>query len=377
MSPVPVARFLHGPLPDAVAQALARIAAAPDVVRVAAMPDVHLADEVCVGTVVATRRLLYPAAIGSDLGCGVAAVRFDVAAADLDAGAAARVLAGLYAAVPRNRHRRADLPPWPEGLDPDQTAFSAPGLRAIAVHDGRAQLGTLGSGNHFIELQRDDDGALWLMLHSGSRGMGPAIRAHHERRAVTTGAGLTALDAGDATGRDFLADVDWAIRYADANRSLMVRAVSSILADVLGAKVVEGSGFACHHNHVRREEHGGEPLWVHRKGAISAADEEAGIIPGSMGSPSFHVAGRGHAEALASSSHGAGRLMGRAEARRRISVRDVERQLSGVWFDHRRIDELRDEAPGAYKDIGQVMRAQADLTRIVRRLCPVLCFKGA
>ena len=116
------------------------------------MPDMHLADEVCVGTVVATRRLLYPAAIGSDLGCGVAAVRFDVAAADLDAGAAARVLAGLYAAVPRNRHRRADLPPWPEGLDPDQTAFSAPGLRAIAVHDGRAQLGTLGNGNHFIVL---------------------------------------------------------------------------------------------------------------------------------------------------------------------------------------------------------------------------------
>ena len=128
---------------------------------------------------------------------------------------------------------------------------------------------------------------------------------------------------------------------------------------------------------VRRERHDGEPLWVHRKGAISAAVGEAGIIPGSMGSPSFHVAGRGHAEALASSSHGAGRLMSRAQARRSLSGRDVARQLSGVWFDRRRLDDLRDEAPAAYKDIGEVMRAQAELTRIVRRLEPVLSFKGS
>jgi tRNA-splicing ligase RtcB len=330
---------------------------------------------VCIGTVVATRRLLYPAAVGGDIGCGVAALRFDAASEALaDSRAAAKVLAGLYAAVPCDRHRRADLPEWPSDVDPE--TLSAAPLTNLARHDGRAQLGTLGSGNHFIELQRDDEGMLWLMLHSGSRSMGQAVRAFHERHAAVTEAGLVTIDAESDAGRAYLADMQWAIRYADANRQLMVRAVASVVADALGAASVDGSYFACHHNHVRREQHCGEAVWVHRKGAIPAAEGELGIIPGSMGSPSFHVAGRGHPDALASSSHGAGRAMSRGDARRRISVRDVERQLSGVWFDRRLIGELRDEAPSAYKDIGKVMRAQHALTRIVRRVQPVLCFKG-
>lgn len=255
--------------------------------------------------------------------------------------------------------------------------MSAATLTNAARHEGRAQLGTLGSGNHFIEVQQDAEGALWLMLHSGSRGMGRAIREHHQRLAVKTEVGLHAIEADSPAGRAYLADMEWAIRFADENRLRMTRAVIEVLSDVLGVRAVEDSTFSCHHNHVRREHHHGEMWWVHRKGAIPAAMGEVGIIPGSMGSSSFHVEGRGHPEAIASSSRGAGRAMSRSEARRRISVHDVERQLSGVWFDHRRVRDFRDEAPGAYKDIGKVMRAQRDLTRIVRKLRPVLCYKGA
>lgn len=156
----------------------------------------------------------------------------------------------------------------------------------------------------------------------------------------------------------------------------MVRAVRGVLERVLGVHADEASYVSCHHNHVRRETHAGEELWVHRKGAISALGGEPGLVPGSMGSASFHVEGRGNIEALASSAHGAGRRMSRMEARRRLSGRDVQRELRGIWFDHRLASALRDEAPSAYKDIERVLRAQHDLVRIVRRLRPVLCFKG-
>jgi tRNA-splicing ligase RtcB len=256
------------------------------------------------------------------------------------------------------------------GPEPD---LSAPSLTALARREGRAQLGTLGSGNHFVELQADDAGTLWLMVHSGSRGLGPAIRAHHTRGRP----GLVGLPADSDAGRAYLADLGFALAWADANRRHLVDAASAVLADVLGATPCADTWIACHHNHVRREPVRGETLWIHRKGAIPAADGEPGVIPGSMGTSSYHVVGRGHADALASSSHGAGRAMSRSEARRRVSARTLVRELDGVWFDHRRTDVLRDEAPSAYKDIGQVMRAQHQLTRVVRRLRPILAFKGA
>lgn len=156
----------------------------------------------------------------------------------------------------------------------------------------------------------------------------------------------------------------------------MLRAAVGLIGELFGAAALPGSELFCNHNHVRAEQHHGERLWVHRKGAISAGDGEVGIIPGSMGSASSHVLGRGCAEALRSSSHGAGRCLSRSEARRRITVREMARQLHGIWYDHRGAAALREEAPGAYKDIEQVMRAQRELTRIVRRLRPRLCYKG-
>jgi tRNA-splicing ligase RtcB (3'-phosphate/5'-hydroxy nucleic acid ligase) len=366
--------FVAHPLSPDVERALARLAAAPDVEHVAVMPDVHLAEEVCVGVAVGTTRLLYPAAVGGDIGCGMAALRFDAGADLLDPARAARVLAGLYERVPRGRHRRAGFRPWPSGVEPDR--LSHPSLVALADGDGRAQLGTLGSGNHFIELQSDDDDRLWLMLHSGSRAIGPAVRAHHVARGEPAG-GFRALDADSEPGRAYLADMAWALRYADANRRCLLEATIDAVGAATGAAPDQATLVTCHHNHARRETHAGRELWVHRKGAIPAAAGEPGIVPGSMGAPSYHVEGRGHPDALGSSAHGAGRALSRTDARRTISRHDLARQLDGIAWDHRRADALRDEAPAAYKDIAHVMRAQRDLVRISRRLRPLLSYKAA
>jgi tRNA-splicing ligase RtcB len=242
----------------------------------------------------------------------------------------------------------------------------------VARREARAQLGTLGSGNHFVELQADEAGALWLMLHSGSRGLGPAIRAFHEARAAPARGQLAALAADGEAGRAYLDDHGYALAWAAASREVLALEVAEVLADVLGAAPVPGTRITCHHNHVRRE---GERL-VHRKGAMPAGDGEPGVIPGSMGSPSYHVVGRGCAAALASASHGAGRAMSRGEARHAIGVATLRRELAGVWFDRRRADDLRDEAPSAYKAIGEVMRAQRELVRVVRRLVPRLAYKA-
>jgi tRNA-splicing ligase RtcB len=367
-------RFAAHPLSPDVERALDRLAEAPDVQHIAVMPDVHLAEEVCVGVAVATAHLVYPAAVGGDIGCGMAALCFEVPADALDDVAAARVLARLYDGVPRGRHRRADFRAWPPDLDPDQ--LSAPRLVALARGEGRAQLGTLGSGNHFVELQADDEDRLWLMLHSGSRAIGPAVRAHHAARGEPAG-GLRALDAETDEGRAYLDDMTWALRYAEANRACLVDATVEAATSVLGGSADQASLIRCHHNHARREIHRDRELWVHRKGAIPAAAGEPGIVPGSMGAPSYHVEGRGHPDALGSSAHGAGRALSRTEARRTITPRDLERQLAGVAWDHRRAHALRDEAPAAYKDITEVMRAQRDLVRIVRRLRPLLSYKAA
>lgn len=379
-SPTSIVRqWLVEPLPADVARSIERLAAAPDVRHVAVMPDVHLSGEVCVGVAMATERLIYPAAVGSDIGCGMAAIRFD-ASADLlaDEAAAARVLAGLYARVPSLKQRPGTAPAaLPEKLEP--SALSSPKLEKHKSRDGRWQFGTLGRGNHFIELQADQDAALWLMIHSGSRAMGQAITAHHLAAAAAPAGKslkLVALDADSPAGQAYLADVAWAVEYAMQNRLAMIDAVAGLLQSLFGVTSMPESLIHSNHNHVRRETHFGRELWVHRKGALSAASDEAGVIPGSMGTASFHVVGRGCTEALGSSSHGAGRALSRTEASRAIGARQLERELRGVWFDNRQTQRLRDEAPSAYKDIHAVMRAQRDLTCITRELRPLLSYKG-
>jgi len=376
---VPVRGWLTGPLRPDVARSIDRLAHAPGVRRVAVMPDVHRSGEVCVGVALATDGLVYPAAVGGDIGCGMAAVRFDVGAEALTAEprVGRAILARLARAVPSLKALPGTVPASLEG-EIAAGKLSDGRLARAATREGRWQLGSLGRGNHFLELQADQQGSLWLMLHSGSRGMGQAITAWHLARATAPADGAPpALDCASRAGSDYLADVAWARAWARANRARMRDAAAAVLAEVLGAAPDPPTATDCDHNHVALERHGDADLVVHRKGALPAAEGEAGIVPGSMGTASFHTVGRGHPDALRSSSHGAGRVLPRGEASRRIDARRLVREMHGVIFDARRANRLVDEAPSAYRDIREVMRAQRDLTAVVRELRPVLSYKGS
>jgi tRNA-splicing ligase RtcB len=373
---VKVRSWLCDPMSNDVARSIHRIVEADDVRHVAVMPDVHLANDVCVGTVVATSQLIYPAAVGGDIGCGMAAVRFETDSQLLDdEEAAARVLAELYQHVPTNRHARATMPrTMPEEL----IAFplSDRGLEKLKCREGRVQLGTLGRGDHFLEFQADSEEQLWLMVHSGSRAMGQAISKHHLDRTTDKSNGLKCFEAQSERGAAYRNDVCWALRYAAQNRLAMVKATVGLLREHFNIDTEWSTFLDAHHNHVQQEEHFGGQFRVHRKGAQSSRYDEPGIIPGSMGTASFHVAGRGCPESLCSSSHGAGRKLSRTQARQAISDRQLHRQVRTVWFDHRRAAALREEAPSAYRDIHAVMRAQKSLTRKTRELRPLLSYKG-
>ncbi|MFK7961897.1 MAG: RtcB family protein [Phycisphaerales bacterium] len=392
----PIRSWASERLSDDVRGSLDRLARSEDVRRIAVMPDVHLAEGVCVGVAFATHERLYPGALGGDIGCGMAAVALEAERADVDAARAAAVRQVLAAAVPVRRQREraarrlaARVPPTRE--------LTRPSLRGLAEQQGPHFMGTLGTGNHFLELQHDvDSQQLWLMVHSGSRGMGPAIRDVHEREAREAGrgalgaqaagakddvrrgpvSGLASLKADTERGRACMSNFGWADRFAAANRRAMLEAAGTALANAFGWSPCPESRFDCEHNGVRREMHEGHSVLVHRKGAMAVSPVAFGIVPGSMASPTFHVSGRVVPEALASSAHGAGRAMSRSEARRRIDVGRLRRELRDVSIDPRALAGLREEAPSAYKDVHAVMKAQRRLVRVRRTLSPIVTFKG-
>ena len=371
----PVYRWLDEPFTPEVQAAIERVRQVKDVQHVAVMPDVHLAGDVCNGCVIATSELIYPDAVGGDIGCGMAAVAFDCSIEVVGSEqSAARVLAGLYDLIPFNRHSRRTMPALPDRLQ--QSELSDAHLNTLKNREGRVQFATLGRGNHFVELQGDDQGQLWAMVHTGSRATGQEIRGRHLEHASQTAGGLKALGASEQAGKAYLADAQWAVTYAELIRKAILERISELLQRLFGARPVGTSLVNVSHNHVRQEIHDGRGLWVHRKGANFAGLDAPGLIGGSMGAPSFHVSGRGCKAALCSSSHGAGRTMSRDQARRTFRRKDVEKAMKGIWFDRRRLPDLIDESPAAYKDIQAVMRAQKDLTRIVRTVMPVLCYKG-
>jgi tRNA-splicing ligase RtcB (3'-phosphate/5'-hydroxy nucleic acid ligase) len=371
----PLRAWLAHPLSRDVAEAIERLRRAPDVLRVAVLPDVHLGTDVCVGVAVATAEALYPQAVGGDIGCGMLAVAFDVDGGALrDPVAAARALAAIGHAVPARRRNRTRTIAQPASLA--SASLSDAALEAVRRRDGVLEFATLGSGNHFIELQADAEERLWLMIHSGSRAIGPAIRDRHLGRAAQAGHGLRLLTASTAAGAAYLHDADWARQYADASRRAMADAVGVAIAPLVGGRLAWGTAIATDHNHVVRECHDGRLCFVHRKGAMPAGAGVAGVVPGSMGTSSVHVEGRGHPESLASSAHGAGRVLSRSAARSQISERDLRRQLADVWFDVRLASRLRDEAPAAYKDLHAVLRAQEDLVTVTRVVRPLLTYKG-
>ena len=264
--------WLAAPMDGDVSDAIERLRHAPDVQQIAVMPDVHLAADVCIGVVVATSRLIYPQAVGGDIGCGMLAVAFDVEATALeDPGIAGRVLAALgRAAPPRRRNRRAAIS-RPANLEAAE--LSHPSRDAMRRNEAVIEFATLGSGNHFIEVQADEDNRLWLMVHSGSRGVGPAIRDHHMRHAEDVGGGLRALDVRSDRGTAYLHDASWARRFADANRKAMAVEVGNVLETMFAARLCWETIITTDHNHVCLEVHGGRDLWIHRKGAMPAGHE--------------------------------------------------------------------------------------------------------
>lgn len=337
--------------------------------HVAAMPDAHVSEGVAVGTVFATSDAIVPGALGGDLGCGVAALRFPVDASSIPRAALERILTGWGERIPvgDERHRRAEAGPPLDG------ELSTRDLEHTRRRLEPRDLGTLGGGNHFVELDRAHDGTTWLLVHSGSRGLGAAIGRHHQKVA---GGSLGALPLSGESGRACLHDVEWALGFARANRDELIRVAAEVVAGELGTAPELESHVDVHHNFVAREVHFGEALLVHRKGAIAAPPDALAIIPGSMGTASYLVRGLGHEAAFQSASHGAGRVLTRREAREQIRAARLERELRRVVHDVLRRDSLVEEAPSAYRDIVEVLEDEAELVTPALRLEPLVVLKG-
>lgn len=363
-------KWLSHKLDPEIERRLQRMASAKDISEVAVMPDVHIAGDVCNGTVVATISRIYPQTVGGDIGCGYLAVALHSELDFVDERLAALILDGLYQTVPLNKHASKRELKF-------STKLSSSALLKASLREGSVQLGTLGRGNHFVELQRDVGGTFWLLIHSGSRAMGQLISSFHSRHAsVDSASGLKYVDVDSKAGQDLIGDFEWTRKYAATNRESMLDQIRVGVLEPLGFRIDSESMIHLDHNHVQLETHDDEWLWVHRKGAQRLLPGQTSVIPGSMGTASHLVQGRGNRASLNSCSHGAGRKFSRAEARRRLSPSELVREMKDVWFDQRQLSRLVDESPSAYKDIRKVMKCQKDLVKIVNTLEPILNFKG-
>ncbi|GAA1836173.1 RtcB family protein [Microlunatus capsulatus] len=351
--------------------------------HVALMPDAHLGLGATVGSVIPTLRALMPAAVGVDIGCGMIAVRTQLHADDLAGRPLAPLREAVEAAVPLSagqqnerltasaQARVAELEAV-EGVDPD------------ARHRAwRQQLGTLGSGNHFIEVSLDEQDRVWLFLHSGSRGVGNQMAQHHIRVAVAAmerwwvrlpDRDLAYLVEGTPEFDAYVADLHWAQRYALLNREEMMDRVVGCLEVFVGTPVQEQERINCHHNFTVQERHFGKTVWVSRKGAIEAREGQPGLIPGSMGTASYVVEGLGDPVALCSAPHGAGRAYSRTAARKAFTREQLRAAMTGIEF--RDSAAFLDEIPAAYKDIDQVMADAAALVRVRHTLRQIVNVKG-
>jgi tRNA-splicing ligase RtcB (3'-phosphate/5'-hydroxy nucleic acid ligase) len=359
--------------------------------HVAAMPDVHAGIGATVGSVIPTRSAIIPAAVGVDIGCGMNAVRTTLTARQLPDS----LRSAIEAAVPLGFEQHA----WDKVRGSSHARVGRPLNDRLDVIVGKhggimkmqqkfaqtwiCQLGTLGGGNHFIEICLDEEERVWIMLHSGSRGIGNVIgryfiaaaRKDMQRHQIhLPDKDLSYFSEGSTLFDDYIDAVEWAQDYALINRREMMRRVVDVLAQHTPPFKLDGEAINCHHNYVARESHGGERLFVTRKGAISARQGEFGIIPGSMGAKSYIVRGKGNPESFCSCSHGAGRHMSRSEAKRKFDRFDLAAQTAGI--ECRKDGGVVDEIPAAYKDIDKVMAHQTDLVEVVHTLRQVVCIKG-
>lgn len=394
----PIKSWTHGvPFDDNSKQQLRNIAKMPFIHKwVAAMPDVHLGKGATIGSVIPTIGAVIPAAVGVDLGCGMMAVKTTLTAAQLpDSLSAMRSL--IEQRVPHGRsvslRGARDTGSW--GQAPDVVLQAWELLRTgfdrlceqhpfLKNTNNINHLGTLGTGNHFVEVCLDESDAVWVMLHSGSRGVGNRIGTHFiesakkdmERWFISLpDKDLAYIPEGSENFGHYIKAVAWAQDFARVNRELMMANTLRAMRDVMKLDfAADVMAVNCHHNYISRESHYGQNVWVTRKGAVSARLGEMGIIPGSMGAKSFIVRGLGNAESFCSCSHGAGRVMSRTEAKRRVTLVEHVKATAGV--ECRKDADVIDETPSAYKPIDQVMAAQADLVEIVHTLKQVVCVKG-
>lgn len=364
----------------AALEQLKHVAALPWVFHhVAAMADVHLGAGATVGSVIAMKGAVSPAAVGVDIGCGMGAVRTNLKASDLP-DSLHRLRSDIEARIPVGfSMHREEVPS--EAATALWEEFSGLHGKVQNLFDrARMQLGTLGGGNHFIELCLDTEENVWLMLHSGSRNIGKELAEIHMAKAKKLAHNrdlpdkdLAVFLAGTEEMAAYRRDLFWAQRYARVNREVMVDLAVGVLRKHF-PDLETGEAIFCHHNYVAEEHHYGHDVLVTRKGAIRAGSGELGIIPGSMGTRSYIVRGLGNPESFDSASHGAGRRMSRGEAKRRFTVKDLLQQTQGV--ECRKDGGVIDEIPGAYKPIEKVMENQRDLVEVVAELKQVLCVKG-
>jgi tRNA-splicing ligase RtcB len=375
--------------PQALAQ-LVNISKLPFVHKngVAAMPDVHLGIGATVGSVIATQGAIIPAAVGVDIGCGMEAVRTSLHASDLP-DSLAKLRHSIERGVPLGTGGRQNAQgPALDGLFALIPKFPSEDFvhKFVSDVDNVArQIGTLGSGNHFIEVCLDEAQRVWVMLHSGSRGIGNRIGTHYIAEAkrkmeeyfiTLPDTDLAYFPDGTPEFAEYTAAVGWAQDFARTNRQWMMASVLKSMTHELDVPFAVGNyAISCHHNYVEKENHFGQNLWVTRKGAIRARAGDFGIIPGSMGTRSYIVRGKGNPESYHSCSHGAGRRMSRGQARKTFTLEDLAAQTQGV--ECRKDKEVLDEIPGAYKDIDQVMENQRDLVEVVHTLKQILNVKGA
>ncbi len=358
--------------------------------HIAVMPDVHVGKGATVGSVIPTKKAIIPATVGVDIGCGMNAVRLSLKAGQLPDNLA-KIRQAIEAKVPVGFNQHASITAKMSTLDPLAKRLKCitdkhPGLLKMLRNFERTwarQLGTLGGGNHFIELCVDENQDVWVMLHSGSRGIGNCLgeyfitlakKERESRFGYIPERDLAYFAEGSSGFADYLEAVQWGQDYALENRREMMRLIINVLKQTLPPFVPTREAINCHHNYVSQETHFGENVYVTRKGAISAYEGELGIIPGSMGAKSYIVKGKGNAQSFCSCSHGAGRCMSRGKALRTFSITDLKVQTLGV--ECRKDKGVMDEIPDAYKDIDRVMANQQDLVTVVHTLKQVLCIKG-
>ena len=362
--------------------------------HVALMPDAHLGKGATIGSVIPTKGAIIPAAVGVDLGCGMMAVHTDLTANDLP-DSLGHVRAAIEKAVPHGRTANGgpgDRGAWgntPKDVEGMWAQLLPDFERIVNLHPkiGEANthnhLATLGTGNHFVEVCLDLNDNVWIMLHSGSRGIGNRIGSYFINLAKEDmrkwfinlpDQDLAYLVEGTNNFEDYWMAVNWAQKYALANRLLMMKHTCEAIMETIHPFSTVEEAVNCHHNYVSLENHFGENVYVTRKGAIRAREGDLGIIPGSMGARSFIVRGKGNTESFNSCSHGAGRVMSRGEAKKKITLEQHLKDTAGV--ECRKDEDVIDESPRAYKDIKFVMEAQQDMVEVVAELRQVLCVKG-